>query len=104
MLSTTKQCLESVKNGVIDREVAVGARSRAQGVWRGAAGASAARRPDVDVDDELADMDRAIEDAAQQIEVPAACVLCAYMLTTRLRTCGLGIEYNEDARGSRYNI
>ncbi|CAK1551233.1 unnamed protein product [Leptosia nina] len=68
MLSATKQCLESIKTGTVDRSICLEARTNVQTVSRSAATADRLASGARSVDDELADMDRAIEQAASQIE------------------------------------
>ncbi|XP_045484028.1 huntingtin-interacting protein 1 isoform X3 [Pieris rapae] len=68
MLSATKQCLESLKSGAIDRTACLEARTSVQTLSRSAATADRLSSGTRSVDDELADMDRAIEQAASQIE------------------------------------
>ncbi|XP_045516609.1 huntingtin-interacting protein 1 isoform X1 [Pieris brassicae] len=68
MLSATKQCLESLKAGAIDRTACLEARTSVQTLSRSAATADRLSSGTRSVDDELADMDRAIEQAASQIE------------------------------------
>ncbi|XP_047503441.1 huntingtin-interacting protein 1-like isoform X4 [Pieris napi] len=68
MLSATKQCLESLKTGAIDRTACLEARTSVQTLSRSATTADRLSSGTRSVDDELADMDRAIEQAASQIE------------------------------------
>ncbi|XP_045498080.1 huntingtin-interacting protein 1 isoform X3 [Colias croceus] len=68
MLTATKQCLESLKSGAIDRSVCLEARTSVQTVSRNATAADRLVTGTRSVDDELAEMDLAIEQAASQIE------------------------------------
>ncbi|XP_031766263.2 huntingtin-interacting protein 1 isoform X2 [Galleria mellonella] len=68
MLSTTKQCLESLKSGAAPNAAYAEARRHVQDVAAAAAAADSAAAGLRSVDDELADMGAAIEDAASQIE------------------------------------
>ncbi|XP_038220524.1 huntingtin-interacting protein 1 isoform X2 [Zerene cesonia] len=68
MLTAAQQCLDSVKSGAIDRGACLQARGGVLGVARAAAAADRLAAGARSVDDELADMDLAIEQAASQIE------------------------------------
>ncbi|XP_059052001.1 huntingtin-interacting protein 1 [Achroia grisella] len=68
MLSTTKQCLEAVSSGSGPGSASVEARSLVRRLAEAAARADSAAAGARSVDDELADMGTAIEDAASQIE------------------------------------
>lgn len=69
MLTATKQCLESIKSGAVPIGACVEARGRVQDVSQAAVRADTLNSGARSVDDELADMDLAIEEAASQIEV-----------------------------------
>ncbi|XP_072949419.1 huntingtin-interacting protein 1 isoform X1 [Epargyreus clarus] len=68
MLTATRQCVSAVRGGGADAAACAAARAAAAGAARAAAAADRAANGAQSVDDELADMDRAIEDAAAQIE------------------------------------
>ena len=68
MLTSSKQCLEQVGHGTLDTAALAALRALVQRVSATATAADKHEGGNV-VDDELADMDRAIEDAAGQIEV-----------------------------------
>ncbi|XP_075978441.1 huntingtin interacting protein 1 isoform X2 [Anticarsia gemmatalis] len=86
MLTATKVCLESIKSGSIVSSSC----SEAQGIVRAMmTSAAAADRHNTgarSVDDELADMDRAIEEAASQIE--------SMLAATRAGDSGVKLEVN----------
>lgn len=69
MLMATKECLESIKGGSIVGSHCSDARSRVRSLMTSAAAADRLNSGARSVDDELADMDKAIEEAASQIEV-----------------------------------
>lgn len=69
MLNTTKQYLEALSNGSIDTKTAEAARSAVNNVLKAAVEADTKNTGERSVDDELADMDTAIEEAAGRIEV-----------------------------------
>ena len=69
MLTATKECLESIKTGSVVSSHCSDARSRVRSLMTAAAAADRKNSGARSVDDELADMDRAIEEAASQIEV-----------------------------------
>lgn len=69
MLTATKDCLESIKGGAVVRSQCSTALGRVRSLLLAAAAAHRLCSGARSVDDELADMDRAIEDAAEQIEV-----------------------------------
>lgn len=69
MLTATKQCLESLKNGVAQGPSCTEARGYVKSLAQAAAAADRLNSGTRSVDDELSDMDKAIEQAAKQIEV-----------------------------------
>ncbi|XP_039752919.1 huntingtin-interacting protein 1 isoform X3 [Pararge aegeria] len=87
MLTSTKQCLETITGGSLDRASCMEARVNVQSVARTAAAADRLARGTRSVDDELADMDSAIEDAANQIEEMLA--------ASRAGDSGVKLEVNE---------
>ncbi|XP_037294305.1 huntingtin-interacting protein 1 isoform X5 [Manduca sexta] len=68
MLNSTKQCLESVRGGSVQTAQCGEASALVADVSRAACAADRLAAGARSVDDELADMDAAIEDAAEQIE------------------------------------
>ncbi|XP_022837806.1 huntingtin-interacting protein 1-related protein isoform X4 [Spodoptera litura] len=86
MLMATKECLESIKGGSIVGSHCSDARSRVRSLMTSAAAADRLNSGARSVDDELADMDRAIEEAASQIENMLA--------ATRAGTSGVKLEVN----------
>ncbi|XP_026327310.1 huntingtin-interacting protein 1-related protein isoform X2 [Hyposmocoma kahamanoa] len=68
MLTATKQCLESLKNGTIQGSSCTEARGYVKSLAQAAAAADRLNNGTRTVDDELSDMDKAIEEAAKQIE------------------------------------
>ncbi|KAJ0176494.1 hypothetical protein K1T71_007673 [Dendrolimus kikuchii] len=68
MLTATRQCLESIKSGGVEGGACTEVRGRVQRVAQAAAAADRLNCGARSVDDELADMDLAIEQAASQIE------------------------------------
>lgn len=72
MLTTTRQCMESISQGSLNPDLPLDVCGRVDAVLQkcGNADAVGAVRS---VDDELADMDAAIEQAAKQIEVRINC-------------------------------
>ncbi|CAH0715383.1 unnamed protein product, partial [Brenthis ino] len=87
MLSSAKQCLESLSTGVVGRAACIEARAAVQTAARAAAAAERHAGGARSVDDELADMDRAIEDAAGQIE--------EMLKASRAGDTGVKLEVNE---------
>ncbi|XP_041979253.1 huntingtin-interacting protein 1-related protein isoform X2 [Aricia agestis] len=85
MLNSVKRCLESLSTGTLERTACMDARGCVQGAGR--AVQSAARPQTHSVDDELALMDQAIEDAAKQIEEMLA--------ASRKDDSGVKLEVNE---------
>lgn len=69
MLTSTKQCLESLRDGSLPRSECGEARRQLQRLATATAAADTVNTSGRSVDDELADMDMAIEQAASQIEV-----------------------------------
>lgn len=69
MLTATKQCLESLKNGTLETASYEAARGHVLSVSQTAAAADRVNSGALSVDDELAGMDSAIEEAASKIEV-----------------------------------
>lgn len=69
MLTATKDCLESVKSGAVVSSHCSKVQSRIRSLMTAAVAAERLNSGSTSVDDELADMDRAIEEAASQIEV-----------------------------------
>ncbi|CAH0691969.1 unnamed protein product [Spodoptera exigua] len=86
MLMATKECLESIKGGSIASSHCSDARSRVRSLMTSAAAADRLNSGARSVDDELADMDRAIEEAASQIENMLA--------ATRAGGSGVKLEVN----------
>ncbi|KAM3965123.1 huntingtin interacting protein 1 isoform 3-T3 [Aphomia sociella] len=68
MLNTTKKCLESLTSGVVASETCLDARTHINKMAAAATAADNSASGTRSVDDELADMDNAIEHAASQIE------------------------------------
>ncbi|KAI8436986.1 hypothetical protein MSG28_010389, partial [Choristoneura fumiferana] len=68
MLTTTKECLERLSSGVLDSSPYTSAFDKVAALAAAAAAADRANSGARSVDDELADMDSAIEQAAGQIE------------------------------------
>ncbi|XP_052741458.1 huntingtin-interacting protein 1 isoform X2 [Bicyclus anynana] len=87
MLTSTKQCLEAAAGGALDRAACMEARAGVQSVARAAAAADRLARGARSVDDELADMDSAIEEAASQIE--------GMLAASRAGDSGVKLEVNE---------
>jgi hypothetical protein len=69
MLVATKECLESIKDGVVQSIQCVDARGHLLVAAQSADAAARRAGASLSVDDELASMDRAIQEAATQIEV-----------------------------------
>ncbi|XP_050557868.1 huntingtin-interacting protein 1 isoform X5 [Spodoptera frugiperda] len=86
MLMATKECLESIKGGSIVGSHCSDARSRVRSLMTSAAAADRLNSGARSVDDELADMDKAIEEAASQIENMLA--------ATRAGSSGVKLEVN----------
>ncbi|KAJ8722216.1 hypothetical protein PYW08_004618 [Mythimna loreyi] len=86
MLTATKECLESIKTGSVVSSNCADARSRVQSLMTAASAADRLNSGARSVDDELADMDRAIEEAASQIENMLA--------ATRAGDSGVKLEVN----------
>ncbi|XP_045772406.1 huntingtin-interacting protein 1 isoform X7 [Maniola jurtina] len=87
MLTSTKQCLETITGGSLDRASCMEARVSVQSVALTAAAADRLASGARSVDDELADMDSAIEDAANQIE--------SLLAASRAGDSGVKLEVNE---------
>ncbi|XP_053609898.1 huntingtin-interacting protein 1 isoform X2 [Plodia interpunctella] len=86
MLTSTKRCLESLTGGVVEAPSCEAARELLSAVAALAARAHAAASGARSVDDELADMDRAIEQAAEQIE--------SMLAASRAGDSGVKLEVN----------
>lgn len=69
MLTSTKQCLEALAAGSVESGACAAARASVANMAAAAASADSGHGAARSVDDELADMDLAIEHAASQIEV-----------------------------------
>ncbi|XP_026499771.2 huntington interacting protein related 1 isoform X3 [Vanessa tameamea] len=87
MLTSTKLCLEALSGGAVEAAGCAQARAAVQSVLLAARGADAHAARARSVDDELADMDRAIEAAAAQIEKMLA--------ASRAGDTGIKLEVNE---------
>nr|XP_026499771.1 huntingtin-interacting protein 1 isoform X3 [Vanessa tameamea] len=87
MLTSTKLCLEALSDGAVEAAGCAQARAAVQSVLLAARGADAHAARARSVDDELADMDRAIEAAAAQIEKMLA--------ASRAGDTGIKLEVNE---------
>ncbi|XP_047533566.1 huntingtin-interacting protein 1 isoform X4 [Vanessa atalanta] len=87
MLTSTKLCLEALSGGAVEAAGCAQARAAVQSVLLAARGADAHAARARCVDDELADMDRAIEAAAAQIEKMLA--------ASRAGDTGIKLEVNE---------
>ncbi|XP_026739129.1 huntingtin-interacting protein 1 isoform X4 [Trichoplusia ni] len=86
MLTATKDCLESVKSGAVVGSHCSEVRSRIRSLMTAAVAAERLNSGSTSVDDELADMDRAIEEAASQIE--------GMLAATRAGDSGVKLEVN----------
>ncbi|CAH0585574.1 unnamed protein product [Chrysodeixis includens] len=86
MLAATKDCLESVKSGAVVSSHCSEVRSRIRSLMTAAVAAERLNSGSTSVDDELADMDRAIEEAASQIE--------GMLAATRAGDSGVKLEVN----------
>nr|XP_049694410.1 huntingtin-interacting protein 1 isoform X1 [Helicoverpa armigera] len=86
MLSATKECLESIKSGSVDSSHCSDVRTKVRSLMTAAAAADRLNSGARSVDDELADMDKAIEEAASQIENMLA--------ATRAGDSGVKLEVN----------
>ncbi|XP_047029734.1 huntingtin-interacting protein 1 isoform X3 [Helicoverpa zea] len=86
MLSATKECLESIKGGSVDSSHCSDVRTKVRSLMTAAAAADRLNSGARSVDDELADMDKAIEEAASQIENMLA--------ATRAGDSGVKLEVN----------
>ncbi|XP_049873149.1 huntingtin-interacting protein 1 isoform X3 [Pectinophora gossypiella] len=87
MLQSTKQCLEALSTGSIPASACVEARGHVNIVAQTAAAADRLNSGARSVDDELADMDSAIEQAASQIE--------EMLKASRAGDSGVKLEVNE---------
>ncbi|XP_046965545.1 huntingtin-interacting protein 1 isoform X4 [Vanessa cardui] len=87
MLTSTKLCLEALAGGAVDAAGCAHARAAVHSALHAARGADAHAARARCVDDELADMDRAIEAAAAQIEKMLA--------ASRAGDTGIKLEVNE---------
>lgn len=86
MLTATKECLESIKSGTVVSSNCIQAKTLVRSMMTSAAAASKNKSGARSVDDELADMDRAIEEAASQIE--------SMLAATRAGDSGVKLEVN----------
>ncbi|XP_060803446.1 huntingtin-interacting protein 1 [Amyelois transitella] len=86
MLSSTKQCLETLTTGVLEPSACESTRILLSEVSEHATRADVAASGSRSVDDELADMDRAIEQAAEQIE--------GMLAASRAADSGVKLEVN----------
>ncbi|KAL0882978.1 hypothetical protein ABMA27_016469 [Loxostege sticticalis] len=86
MLTATKQCLESLRNGTLETASYEAARAHVLGVSQTAAAADRVNGGALSVDDELAGMDSAIEEAASKIE--------AMLAASRAGDSGVKLEVN----------
>ncbi|RVE50912.1 hypothetical protein evm_004479 [Chilo suppressalis] len=86
MLIATKQCLESLKSGSLSGDLLTEARGRVQTAGQIAQQAANLAGGHLSVDDELAGMDRAIEEAASQIE--------SLLAASRAGDSGVKLEVN----------
>lgn len=93
MLLATKECLESIKSGSVVSSHCSDARSRVRSLMTAAAAADRLNSGARSVDDELADMDRAIEEAASQIEVSLLCLIGLYKFKVYLILMCTDVEY-----------
>ncbi|KAL0838665.1 hypothetical protein ABMA28_016738 [Loxostege sticticalis] len=86
MLTATKQCLEALKNGTLESASYEEARGHVLSVSQTAAAADRVNGGALSVDDELAGMDSAIEEAASKIE--------AMLAASRAGDSGVKLEVN----------
>lgn len=86
MLTATKACLESIKSGTVVSSNCTEAQSLVRAMMTLAAAADRNNSRDRSVDDELAEMDAAIEEAASQIE--------SLLAATRAGESGVKLEVN----------
>ncbi|CAG9786866.1 unnamed protein product [Diatraea saccharalis] len=86
MLNATMECLECIKGGNVSAPLCGAARARVLAGAQSAAAAAARSHSHLRVDDELAGMDRAIQEAASQIE--------SLLAASRAGDSGVKLEVN----------